>query len=75
MVNYFADGEWSNGMPIEFDESFGTQEAAFNDAVSRFTSLSDRDQSRVKWIGVRRSDGETADGARLINLDTLEWAD
>lgn len=75
VVNYFADGEWSNGSPIEFDESFDSPEEAFDDAVSRFSCLTKQEQSRVRWIGVRKSDGETAEGARLINLDTLEWAD
>ena len=75
VVNYFADGEWSDGAPIEFDESFETEAGAFDDAVSRFTGLTEREQSRVRWIGVRKSDGETTEPARLINPDTLEWAD
>lgn len=75
IVNYFADGEWSNGTPIEFEESFDNEDAAFDDAVSRFNCFTKQEQSRVKWIGVQKSDGETTTGARLINLDTLEWAD
>lgn len=81
-IAFEPEGEWQNGLPIEFDSGSCLSESDCLEQVrERLGYFSQAEIKRIKWIGVRlltrdsNGDSVSIGPARLVDPVSQEWVD